>query len=126
VVEWRRGGDGDRNLVDALHRDGSAATACPRVLRLANAVGFYAGGCIRHSGALDSKAQWTQSAASDWLQGSRALGKGVKKRIGMLGENLRCEKLLASEVVIERAFRDADGRGYVPNADAQRRQFGVA
>jgi hypothetical protein len=48
-----------------------------------------------------------------------AFAKNIKKRIEMLGEDRRCESLLASEVVIERAFRDADGRGYVPNADAR-------
>jgi hypothetical protein len=48
-----------------------------------------------------------------------ALDKGFQKRIELLGEDCRSESLLASEVVIERAFRDANGRGYVPNADAR-------
>jgi hypothetical protein len=47
------------------------------------------------------------------------LTEGFHKRIEMLGEDSRSESLLALEVVIERAFRDVDGRGYVPNADVR-------
>src|SRR5271156_2604710 len=46
-----------------------------------------------------------------------ALTKGFHERIEMLGEDSRSESLLALEVVIERPFRDIDGRGYVSNAD---------
>jgi hypothetical protein len=45
--------------------------------------------------------------------------KDFKKRIELLREDGRRESLLTCEVIVERAFRDADGRGYVPNADAR-------
>ena len=41
------------------------------------------------------------------------------KRVEMLGDNRGCESLFALEVVIERAFRDVDGRSYVPDADVR-------
>jgi site-specific recombinase XerD len=48
-----------------------------------------------------------------------ALTKSFQKRVEMLGEDSRSESFLALEVVIERAFWDVDGRGYVPNADVR-------
>jgi hypothetical protein len=47
------------------------------------------------------------------------LTKSFHERIEMLGEDSRSESLLALEVVIEGAFRDVDGRSYVPDADAR-------
>src|SRR5271170_2078704 len=48
-----------------------------------------------------------------------ALTKGFHERIEMLREDSRSESLFAPEVVIERPFRDVDGRGYVSNADVR-------